>query len=131
MTSPVSLRAVIPEALAATIRAIGARYRIRNIRVFGSLARGDARPDSDVDLLVEYEPERRVSLFDHIGTALHLEEVLGVPRVDLLIRHCVVDELKERIYGEAIDVFGPDTVEVQAQAHVGGGRDRFGIHPRT
>lgn len=43
--------------------------------VFGSYARGDARPDSDLDILVEYRPG--VSLLDHIGLRLELEALTG------------------------------------------------------
>lgn len=50
------LRDVLSDGLAAEVRTLGERYGIRNIRVFGSFARGDARPDSDLDLLVEYVP---------------------------------------------------------------------------
>jgi len=44
---------------------IAARYGARNVRLFGSTARGDSRPESDVDLLVDLEPDR--SLFDWGG----------------------------------------------------------------
>ena len=40
------------------IREIAAKHGARNVRVFGSVARGDARPDSDVDFLVDMEPGR-------------------------------------------------------------------------
>jgi len=105
-----------------------AEFGVKSLALFGSVARNEATEGSDVDLLVEYEPERRVSLFGHVGTALHLEKVLGVPNVDLIIRDCVIDELKERIYGEAIDVFGPETLEVPAPAHVGSRREHPGVH---
>lgn len=42
----------------ADIRKAAAGYGIRNVRVFGSAARGDARPDSDIDLLVDFDAER-------------------------------------------------------------------------
>jgi predicted nucleotidyltransferase len=58
-----------------------ARHGASNVRVFGSVARGDARPDSDVDLLVDVEPTR--SLFDLAGLFMELQEILGV-RVDLV-----------------------------------------------
>ena len=63
-------------------------------------------------MLVEYDPRHRVGLLRHIGTAQYLEKLLGVPRVDLVIRESVIDELKEIIYGEALDVFGTNPVEV-------------------
>jgi uncharacterized protein len=46
-----------------------------NVRIFGSVARGDARPDSDIDLLVDFEPGRDVG--DLSGLWLDLEETLG------------------------------------------------------
>jgi predicted nucleotidyltransferase len=53
----------------------------RNVRVFGSVARGEARADSDIDLLVDVESGR--SLLDVVGLWLDLEELLG-RKVDLL-----------------------------------------------
>lgn len=63
-----------------------------NIRVYGSVARGDAGPESDIDLIVDIESDR--SLFDLIGFQLDLEEFLDHPvgvttRVDALIRRRV------------------------------------------
>ncbi|HYM91461.1 MAG TPA: helix-turn-helix domain-containing protein [bacterium] len=55
--------------------AIAARHGARHVRVFGSVARGDARPDSDVDFLVEFAPGRTV--LDLSGLILDLEETLG------------------------------------------------------
>jgi predicted nucleotidyltransferase len=48
----------------------------RNLRVFGSVARGEANETSDLDLLVEWEPDR--SLLDHAGLVQDLQELLGV-----------------------------------------------------
>ena len=46
-------RTVIPEHLSARVRGLGDLFGVRNIRVFGSVARGEAGPDSDIDLLVD------------------------------------------------------------------------------
>lgn len=54
----------------------------KNVRVFGSAARGDARPDSDVDLLLDLEPGRGAS--DMTELAMDLEEALG-RRVDIVV----------------------------------------------
>ena len=52
------------------------RRGARNLRVFGSVARGEANEDSDLDLLVEWEPGR--SLLDHAGLVQDLQELLGM-----------------------------------------------------
>ena len=52
------------------------RRGARNLRVFGSVARGEANETSDLDLLVEWEPDR--SLLDHAGLVQDLQELLGM-----------------------------------------------------
>jgi predicted nucleotidyltransferase len=56
------------------ILSLAAKHGARKVRVFGSMARDEAREDSDVDLLVEFEPGR--SLFDQAGLLLDLRETL-------------------------------------------------------
>ena len=63
------------------ILAIAQRYGARNVRVFGSVARGSAGPESDIDFLVDFEDGR--SLFDQAGLWLDLRELLGCD-VDVL-----------------------------------------------
>jgi uncharacterized protein len=52
-------------------------YGVKSMALFGSVARGEARPDSDVDLLVEFD--RPVGLFGLVALQLRLEELLGCP----------------------------------------------------
>lgn len=59
------------------------RWKVRKLTLFGSQARGDARPDSDVDLLIEYEPDADLSLFDVARLRDELTELFGRP-VDLI-----------------------------------------------
>ena len=68
-----------PDALASICR----RYRIRRLSLFGSTLKGIARPDSDVDLLVEFEPSATPSLFTMAEIELQLSPLLGNRRVDL------------------------------------------------
>ncbi|MBK6299783.1 MAG: nucleotidyltransferase family protein [Actinomycetales bacterium] len=63
--------------------AILARYAATNPRIFGSVARGDATPDSDIDLMVDLLPSRGNELLRVCGIAEELSEVLGT-RVDVV-----------------------------------------------
>ena len=59
---------------------IAAKYGARNLRIFGSVARGDAWDKSDLDLLVRFDPGR--SLLDHGGLVMDLRDLLGM-KVDV------------------------------------------------
>lgn len=58
-------------------------FSVKSISVFGSVVRGDERPDSDVDLLVEFEPDARIGFFAFARLQRRLSELLGRP-VDLV-----------------------------------------------
>jgi predicted nucleotidyltransferase len=73
-------------------------HGMRNVRVFGSVARGDDRRDSDLDLLVDVEPGR--TLLDVIGLEQDLEELLG-RKVDVLTEGGLSPYLQQRILAEA------------------------------
>ena len=89
------------------------QYAVLSLALFGSHARDRAAADSDVDLLVEFS--RPVGLLHLIGAEQYLQRVLGVPKVDLVLRRAVIEELREPILREAIDVFGTAEVEVPAR----------------
>jgi predicted nucleotidyltransferase len=59
------------------------RHRVRRLALFGSVLKGTARPDSDIDLLVEFEPEARPTLLDLAAMEEELSRLLGGRRVDL------------------------------------------------
>ena len=69
--------------------------------IFGSVARGEARPESDLDLLVEFEPGR--TLLDLSGLRLDLEEELG-RRVDVVTRNGLHPKLKASILRELVEI---------------------------
>jgi len=71
-----------------SIAAFCGRYHIRSLALFGSVLRDDFRPDSDVDVLVEFEPTYEPSLVDLVRIQDELSEVLG-RRVDLVERAAV------------------------------------------
>ncbi len=81
------------------ILALAAQYDAVNVRIFGSVARGDDRPDSDVDFLVDVQ--RQWSLFDHIGLIQDLEDLLG-RKVDLIPADSIRDFCRDRVLLEAI-----------------------------
>ena len=72
---------------------------VRSLDLFGSVARGEASTDSDVDLLVEFN--RPIGLFHFFRVQQRLEEILGA-RVDLVMRDAVKPQLRERILAEAV-----------------------------
>jgi len=77
---------------------IAARHGAGNLRVFGSVARGDAGPESDVDLLVDMESDR--SFLDLVGLGQDLEELLH-RKVDVLTDESLHPMLRQRILAEA------------------------------
>jgi predicted nucleotidyltransferase len=81
----------------ADIHRLAAEHGARNVRIFGSLARGEAGPDSDVDVLVDFEPGR--SLLDLIGLQQDLSDVLGC-NVDVVSEGAL--EREDRILAEAV-----------------------------
>ena len=94
----VTLRMLREEKRAAVLD-VAKRHGAANVRVFGSVARGDATPESDVDLLVEWEPGR--SLLDHAGLVLDLQDLLGAP-VEVGTERSLHWYVRERILAEAV-----------------------------
>ena len=77
---------------------IASRYGAGNIRIFGSMARGQANEKSDLDLLVEFEPGR--SLLDHVALVQDLEELLG-RKVDVVSEKALHWYIRDRVLHEA------------------------------
>ncbi len=78
---------------------LAAIYGARNIRIFGSVARGDARLDSDIDFLVDMEPGR--SFFDLGGLLVALQAALGV-EVDVVTEKGLRPRIREQVLREAV-----------------------------
>ena len=89
----------VRERWRADILRLAKRHGARNVRVFGSVARGEDTAASDLDLLVEMEPGR--NYLDLVRFWQELEEALGF-RVDVITDGGVSPYLRDRIYGEAI-----------------------------
>jgi uncharacterized protein len=82
------------------VMAVAARHHANRVRVFGSVTRGDDRPDSDIDLLVDFAPDS--SLFDLMRMARELEELLGHP-VDVVSTGGLKDR-DRHILAESVDL---------------------------
>jgi predicted nucleotidyltransferase len=76
-------------------------YGVKDIRLFGSVARGEAGPGSDVDILVEFEPSAHIGMFEFSRLRRELSRLLGC-RVDLATPNALHKAMKEDILREAI-----------------------------
>lgn len=105
MTAPKDrIQADIFKALRALKPALCRQYPITYLGVFGSTARGEARPDSDVDVLVDFDYARkRLSMSDFVGLIDTLESHLGHP-VDLVTKAGLHPLLKPQILSEVIEI---------------------------
>jgi predicted nucleotidyltransferase len=85
------LRALLPE--------LRTRYAVRGLWLFGSRLRADSRPDSDLDVLVEFD--QAPSFFEFIALEDRLSEVTGV-KVDLVMKRALKPRIGQRILAEAV-----------------------------
>lgn len=80
------------------------RRGVLSLALFGSIVRGEARPDSDVDVMVVIDDGRKFSLVDLAGLRLYLCDVLGRD-VDIVERDYLKPFLRDGILAEAVEVF--------------------------
>jgi predicted nucleotidyltransferase len=83
------------------ILALAARFGAYNVRVFGSVARGEARPDSDVDFLVEFQP--KATIWDVVGLWQELGELLE-REVDLSTDKTLLDDVRPYALKDAVQL---------------------------
>ena len=77
---------------------------VHHISIFGSTSRDQATPQSDVDLLVEFDPAAHVGLFDFVRLLDHLSDVMDT-RIDLATPDALRPEMRAEILAEAIRAF--------------------------
>jgi uncharacterized protein len=82
-----------------TILAIADRYGVTNMRVFGSVARGEADAQSDIDFVVTLQKDW--SLLEHIAFTQELEDLLG-RKVDVVVEEGLRDIIRENVLNEAV-----------------------------
>ncbi len=77
-------------------------FGLESMALFGSAARGDAGPSSDIDVLIDVaEP---ISLFQLVALQFRLQEILNVPKVDVVLRDAIFPPLRAAILAEALRV---------------------------
>ncbi len=80
---------------------IAKKHGAYNIRIFGSVVRGEAKQDSDLDVLIELEPNR--SLFDHAALMVELQEIMNC-KVDVVTEKGLRARIRENILKEAMPI---------------------------
>ena len=91
----------LPEA---EIGEICRRYRVKELSVFGSAARGELRPDSDIDLLVDFLPDARPGLLGLSAMARELSALVG-RHVDLAVKPALKPLIRTEVLAEAQPIY--------------------------
>lgn len=104
MTMPQKLHPADLEIDSDKLAELCRRHKVRELSLFGSAARGEMRPDSDVDLLVEFQPDAKVGLMEHAGLMLDLERLLG-RKVDLVSKRGLRPQIRSSVIADARPIY--------------------------
>ncbi|MEC4592763.1 MULTISPECIES: nucleotidyltransferase family protein [Nitrospirillum] len=91
----------------AVLRAHESDLRRRGVlhaTLFGSVARGDNGPDSDIDIMVDLDPDAQIGIFDYVGIKQAIEGLFPVP-VDVVNRRALKSFVRPLAEGDAVHVF--------------------------
>ena len=105
MTQSQTATPLVIDADRPRLAEVCARHGIRWLAVFGSVARGEARVDSDVDLLVEFEPGTEISYIDLENIAVDLKRFFGGRHVDIAKPKQLHWMVRDRVLAEARVVY--------------------------
>jgi predicted nucleotidyltransferase len=95
------------EQLVARLRALRPLFEkegVTSVALIGSRARGDNRPDSDIDLIIEVEPGRTFSILDLIGLKHIVEDQLGLS-TDVIMRRSLKPDFRASAEQDAVDIY--------------------------
>jgi predicted nucleotidyltransferase len=114
-TPPDPEPSTMPTSLAEALRILKdhepelRRRGVMHAAVFGSVARGEAGTASDVDIVIDLDPEQPIGLFDYVNIKLHIAAMFGVDTldgpVDVVNRKMLKPLLRRQILGEAVNAF--------------------------
>jgi predicted nucleotidyltransferase len=77
---------------------------VRHAAVFGSVARGEGRPDSDVDILIDLDPDAMLGIFEYVGIRRYISELFSDP-VDVVDRRGLKPHVRPSAESDAIYAF--------------------------
>ena len=80
------------------------RRGVQHAALFGSVARGEARPDSDIDVMLDLDPRSRVSMFDYVDIVEYVQRLFS-ERVDVSNRETLKPHVRPSAERDAVDVF--------------------------
>jgi hypothetical protein len=99
--TPLPTLGEIRQTLRDQLPALREEYKVKSLGVFGSYVRGENKPSSDLDLLVEFE--RAPTLFGFVRLERHLTETVGI-KVDLVMKSVLKSEIGKHILAEVLPV---------------------------
>lgn len=77
------------------------KFEVKEIGIFGSWIRGEQKKDSDIDILIDFEPEAKISLLDFVGLENYMSDLLGA-KVDLVEKPALKPRIGKHILREVV-----------------------------